>query len=163
MARLPTRCLLLLLLVALYGCGFRLAGSTPLPQEISRIYLVTSDIDRRQQAELLGRLRSTGADVSLEPAADRVTLSVRLKTLADRRVVTSASSGQTVDRVARELTYSLKDSDGKLLTESRTLSQQSDFRFDDDNLLSSTQEKDRVVEDLEQALFDQLIRQLQSI
>jgi outer membrane lipopolysaccharide assembly protein LptE/RlpB len=157
------RSLPILLLAALCGCGFRLAGTTPLPQELNRIYLVTSDFDRRQQEELLGRLRRAGADVSLEPAAERVKLSVRLRAVADQRVVTSAGSGESVERVTRNLDFSLRGSDDRLLVESRTLSQQSDVRFDEDNLLSSSEEKDIVVENLEKSLYDQLIRQLQSI
>jgi LPS-assembly lipoprotein len=163
MPRPLTRGLLILLLAVLAGCGFRLAGTTPLPESVNRIYLVTDDIDRRQQDALLARLRRAGADVSLEPAADRVKLSVKLTTVADQNVVTSAGSGTTVERVTRKLDFSLRGSDGKPLVEARTLSQQSDVRFDDDNLLSSSKEKDLVVEDLEKALYDQLVRQLQSI
>lgn len=153
----------MLLIAALCGCGFRLAGSTPLPEGLNRIHLVTRDFDRRQQEDLLDRLRRAGADVSLEPAADRVKLSVRLSQLADKRVVTSASSGQTVNRVAIRLDYSLRDSDGNPKVENRTLTQQREVRFDDDNLLSAPEERDIVVEDLEKSLYEQLIRQLQSI
>jgi outer membrane lipopolysaccharide assembly protein LptE/RlpB len=35
--------------------------------------------------------------------------------------------------------------------------------LDDDNLLASTREKAQVLEDLQQALFEQLIRQLKRI
>jgi outer membrane lipopolysaccharide assembly protein LptE/RlpB len=42
----------------------------------------------------------------------------------------------------------------------RTLAQQRDVSLDDDNLLSSDREKEAVTRDLEDALFDQLIRQL---
>ena len=163
MTRQLSRSLLILLIAALCGCGFRLAGTAPLPDELNRIYLETSGFDRRQRDELLDRLRRAGADVSLEPAADRIKLDVRLTAMADQRVVTSASSGQNVERVARGLNYSLRDSGGKILAENRKLTQQRDVRFDDDNLLSASQEIDNVVEDLEKSLYEQLIRQLQSI
>ena len=163
MSRLLSSCLLWLLIALLAGCGFRLAGTTPLPADFRRIYLVTSDFDRRQQEELRARLQRAGADVSLEPAAGRVKLSVRLKSVADRRMATSAGSGKTVKRVTRQLDYSVRGADGQLLAPERTLTQQSDLRFDEDNLLSSSEEKDAVVKDLEKSLYEQLIRQLQSI
>ena len=163
MPRALSSCLPWLLIAALGGCGFQLAGTTPLPDELQRIYLVTSDFDPRQQEALRSRLQRAGADVSLEPAADRVKLSVTLRSVADQRVVTSAASGQTVKRVARQLDYSIRGADGQLLAPERRLTQQSDLRFDDDNLLSSSQERDAVVEDLEKSLYEQLIRQLQSI
>jgi outer membrane lipopolysaccharide assembly protein LptE/RlpB len=54
----------------------------------------------------------------------------------------------------------VKAADGKFLLEAQTLHQQKDVSLDDDNLLSSDREKETVTRDLEQALFDQLIRQL---
>jgi outer membrane lipopolysaccharide assembly protein LptE/RlpB len=151
------------LIAVLGGCGFRLAGTSSLPEDLNRIYLVTSEFDPQQQAELRGRLQRAGADVSLQPAADRVKLSVRLRSVPDQRVVTSAGNGQTVKRVVRQLDYSLRDANGQLLAPERKLTQQTDLRFDDDNLLSSSQERDAVVEELEKSLYEQLIRQLQSI
>ena len=163
MPRSLSRCLLWLLIAALGGCGFRLAVTAPLPTELSRIYLVTSGFDPHQQEALRARLQRAGADVGLQPAADRVKLSVRLSAVADQRVVTSAGNGQTVTRVVRQLDYSVRGSDGRLLAPERRLTQQSELRFDDDNLLSSSQARDAEVEDLEKSLFEQLIRQLQSI
>ncbi|MGD8841559.1 MAG: LPS assembly lipoprotein LptE [Gammaproteobacteria bacterium] len=151
------------MIAVLGGCGFRLAGTSSLPEDLNRIYLVTSEFDPQQQAELRGRLQRAGADVSLQPAADRVKLSVRLRSVPDQRVVTSAGNGQTVKRVVRQLDYSLRDANGQLLAPERKLTQQTDLRFDDDNLLSSSQERDAVVEELEKSLYEQLIRQLQSI
>lgn len=163
MPRALSRCIPWLLIAVLGGCGFRLAGTSSLPEDLNRIYLVTSEFDPQQQAELRGRLQRAGADVSLQPAADRVKLSVRLRSVPDQRVVTSAGNGQTVKRVVRQLDYSLRDANGQLLAPERKLTQQTDLRFDDDNLLSSSQERDAVVEELEKSLYEQLIRQLQSI
>lgn len=154
---------LLLLLVALYGCGFRLAGTAPLPESLDRIQLETTNFDNRQQNELLQRLRRAGADVSLEPGSDRTRLRVTLQALPDQRLITSASSGKSVNRLTRRLEYRLQDPDGIMLTEPGSLTLENEYTLDDDNLLSASDEKQSVVEDLEKNLYEQLIRQLQRI
>jgi len=157
------RLALLLLAAAICGCGFRLAGTVPLPENLARIQLETRDFDNRQRDALLRRLRQAGADVALEPAADRVRLAVRLLAPRDRRLVTSASSGKTVDRLSRGLEYSLRGSDGQILDGPRQLSVERDLTLDDDNLLSSSDERQSVIEELEATLYDRLVRQLQSL
>lgn len=159
-----TRCLIVLLLgLALSSCGFRLAGTSALPPALSRIHLVTIDFNQQQRDALSRRLQQAGAEMVAEPAGDAVELRVILRVLPDRRVVTSASDGKAVQRLVRGLDYSLKDGDGNLLVPTRTLEQQKDALFDQDNLLSAEQERRNVVKDLESALFNQLMRQLERI
>jgi len=154
---------LLLLAAAAYGCGFRLAGTGSLPENLARMQLETSDFDNAQRDALLRRLQQAGADVSAEAAADRATLKVRLLSPADRRLVTSASSGKTVDRLSRGLEYSLWGADGQLRDGPRKLILENDLTLDDDNLLSSTDERQSAIEELESRLYDRLVRQLQSL
>jgi LPS-assembly lipoprotein len=164
LAQPKTRCLIVLLLgLALSSCGFRLAGTSALPPALSRIHLVTIDFNEQQRDALSRRLQQAGAEVVAQPAVDAVELRVILRTLPDRRVVTSASDGKAVQRLARGLDYSLKDSDGNLLAPAKTLNQQRDFLFDQDNLLSADEERRNVLRDLESALFNQLMRQLERI
>jgi len=157
------RLIVLLLGLTLSGCGFRLAGTSALPPALSRIHLVTVDFNQQQRNALSRRLRQAGAEVLAQPAGDAVELRVILRILPDRRVVTSASDGKAVERLARGLDYSLKDSDGNLLAPARSLNQQKDIELDQDNLLSSDQERRNVEKDLESALFNQLMRQLERI
>jgi len=161
---LTTRLLITGLLgLALSGCGFKLAGTTNLPPELNQIYLVTSNFSEQQRDALSQRLTQAGSKVSRQSIAQAVRLSVSLKTLPDRRLVTSASNGKSVERLARSLNFSLKGADGNLLAPAKTLTQQKDIVLDDDNLLSSDVERRSVIEDLEAALFNQLIFQLKRI
>ncbi|MDH3389441.1 MAG: hypothetical protein OEN02_16240 [Gammaproteobacteria bacterium] len=157
------RLLPLILVLALSGCGFRLAGTSSLPQQLSSIYLITSEFSERQRDALRERLGRAGARVTAQPAEGAVQLSVTLKVVPDRRLVSSASTGKSVDRLVRALSFVLKDADGNLLAPAKTLTQQRDFAIDDDNLLASTQQRGDVIEDLEKALYEQLIRQLERI
>ena len=160
---LTRRLALLLLGLALAGCGFKLAGTTSLPPELSRIHLVTSDFSKRQDKALRERLRLAGAEVIAQADEQAAQLRVRLRVLPDRRLVTSASDGTIIERVARGLEFSLMGADGKPLLPAKTLQREKDIVLSDDNLLSSNVERKNVVEELELALFDQLIFQLQRL
>ena len=155
--------IVLLLGLAITGCGFRLASTTSLPPELKQIYLMTSDFSDSQHNALRLQLERAGAQVESQPGSKAVRLSVSLKIVPDRRLINSASSGRIVERLTRSLTYSLKDAEGKLLAPATTLTQQKNIVLNDDNLLSSTVEKRSVIEDIEQALYNRLIRQLERI
>ena len=161
---IPRRLAVMLLLsAAVYGCGFRLAGTAQLPPDLARIYLETRDFDGRQRDALLRRLEWSGASVVIEPASGHARLSVRLLALPDQRLITSASSGKTVDRLIRGLEYSLWSTDGQLLDGPRRLSVEKDLTLDDDNLLASSDERQSAIETLEATLYDRLVIQLQSL
>jgi LPS-assembly lipoprotein len=149
--------------IGLAACGFRLAGTVNLPPELSSIHLLTSGFDARQQDALRQQLTRAGAELKNEDDPDAVKLVVSFKVLPDRRLVSSASDNKTVDRLSRSLDFSLRAADGEMLVPTRTLVQRNDIVLDDDNLLASTREKAQVLEDLQQALFEQLIRQLKRI
>ena len=154
-------CLLVLLVnFSLSACGFKLAGTAELPPQLATIYLVTSDFSDLQQNRLRRSLKNAGAQLVEQMEPQVVQLNVSLKVMPDRELATSASSGGTVKRISRSLSFNVKAADGKTLLEPQTLHQQKDAFLDDDNLLSSDREKESVTRDLEQALFDQLIRQL---
>ena len=160
---LTRRLALALFALALVSCGFRLAGTASLPPELSRIHLVTTNFNKRQDKALSERLRLAGAELVPEPDDQAVQLRVRLQTLPDRRLVTGASTGKIIERVTRGLEFSLKGADGKPLLPAKTLQRQKDIVLNDDNLLSSDVERKNVIEDIEAALFNQLIFQLQRL
>ena len=148
-------------MLALTACGFRLAGTAQLPESLSSIYLVTTDMTEPQRARLVKRLEQAGSQISDSAVGDASILAVRLKAPADRTLVTSASTGKRVRRLSRELDYRLTTSEGEVLIEANTLSQQQDLTINEDSLHASNQERDEAIEDLEQALYNQLIYRLQ--
>jgi LPS-assembly lipoprotein len=152
--------LTLSLLPGLSACGFRLAGTVDLPDQLSSIYLTDEGFDESQRQTLRRSLVQAGASLLAQPDAEAANLSVNLKRLPDRQMATGADTGANVKRITRQLDYSVKSAAGEIIVPMRTLTQQRDVSLDDDNLLSSDREKDAVARDLEKALFDQLIRQL---
>ena len=149
--------------VGLVACGFRLAGTSDLSAELSTIHLVTRNLSEQQQDELRGRLIRAGASVVDQSTADAVLLAVTFNIIPNRRLISAGSSGRIVERVARSLDFNLKSSTGEVIAPTKNLLQQRDIELDDDNLLASNRERKNVIKDLEQALFKQLINQLQRI
>jgi outer membrane lipopolysaccharide assembly protein LptE/RlpB len=149
--------------IGLVACGFRLAGTADLSEALSTIHLVTRNLSKQQQDEIRGRLTRAGATVVDQATADAVLLTVSFKVLPDRRLASGGSSGKIVDRVSRSLNFSLKSPEGEVVVPAKTLLQQRNIELDENNLLASDREKENVIKDLEQALFKQLINQLQRI
>jgi len=160
----PARFLLAFIaVIGLAACGFRLAGTADLPQNLTSMVLLASGMSEQQENTLRRQLTRAGAELKNPGDPDAVTLKVSLKVLPDRRLVTSASDGRSVERLTRSLNFSLSAANGEMLVPGRTLTQQNDTVLDDDNLLASNRERARDLEDLEQSLFEQLIRQLKRI
>lgn len=149
--------------VGLAACGFRLAGTADLPAELSTIHLVTKNFTEQQQDELRGRLTRAGASVVDQPTEDAVLLAVAFNIIPDRRLISAGSSGRFVVRIARSLDFVLKSPTGEVIVPPKTLRQQNDAELDEDSLLASNREKENVTKDLQEALFKQLINQLQRI
>ncbi|MDH3859343.1 MAG: hypothetical protein OEV07_15230, partial [Gammaproteobacteria bacterium] len=147
------------LTIGLAACGFRLAGTSNLPQNLSSMVLLASNLDRQQQDVLRRQLTRAGAELKNQDDLEAVRLKISLQAVADRRLVSSASDGKSVERLTRSLDFSLSSASGEVLVPTRTLTQQKNIVLDDDNLLASGRERASVLEDLEQALFEQLIRQ----
>ncbi len=152
--------LLLSFTLSLSACGFRLAGTADLPEQLSSIYLSDNGFNDSQRKALQRRLTRAGATLVEQADAGAVILNVNLKKLPDRQMASGASSGANVKRVTRQLDFSVKSAEGKTIVPNTTLTQQKDVSLNDDHLLSSDREKEAVARDLEKALFDQLIRQL---
>jgi len=158
------RLAIMLLSLSLFGCGFKLAGdTTSLPESLGSIYLVTNNFSDRQRVNLLNTFDNVGAEIVSQPGDGSVTLSVSINTVPDRILVVSANSGRTVVRIARQLGFNLKSASGEVLVEQKTLVQQRDIELNSDTLLSSKSEKASVAEDLEKALFNLMIHQLNRI
>jgi LPS-assembly lipoprotein len=161
---LITRAALLVLLgLCMSACGYRLAGTAELPPQMQSIYLLTSNFSAAQERELRRSLTAAGATLVEQADAGSVRLAVSMNALPDRQLVSSASSGATVNRISRSLDFNVKSAAGELLAAAQTLRQQKDIALDDDNLLASNRERENIVLELEQSLFQQLVRQLTRI
>ncbi len=153
----------LALLLSQSACGYRLAGTAELPPELRSIQLLTDGFSEAQRRSLGRSLSAAGATLVDDADAEATRLNVSLGAPEDQRLVTSGSSGAIVTRISRSLRFELKAADGTVIAPLQTIRQQRDVSLDDDNLLASGQERDNAVQQLEQELYQQLIRQLTRI
>lgn len=149
---------LLLSVLLLSACGFRLAGGGQLSPEMSPLQLDTRGFDADQLRDLQRRLRQAGAQLVEQSTAATHRLQLRLESPPDTRLVSGAGS-RSVQRVERRLAFRLwrpggDASDEKVLVQRRELS------ADDDDLPSTDEQRDAAVAELEQALYNLLINQL---
>ena len=167
----PVRISLIVLLcgLCLAACGFRLAGtseqlgSTELPAQLSSIYLATFNFNRVQRRALEQTLTRAGA-VLVDQADDLAArLTVTLNELPDQLLATSGSGGDVVKRISRSLDFNVKAADGTTIEPQRSLSRHRDVTLDENSLLAANREKKAVTRDLEQALYEELVRQLARI
>lgn len=167
----PVRLSLIVLLcgLCLSACGFRLAGTggTPgnaeLPAQLASIYLVTTNLSAVQRKALELSLSKAGAELIAQEDSATARLNVILNELPDQQLATGGSGGDVVKRISRGLDFDVKAADGNIIVARRSLRQQLDITLDDNSLLASNREKKTVTRELEQALYDQLVRQLSRI
>ncbi|MFT5218776.1 MAG: outer membrane lipopolysaccharide assembly protein LptE/RlpB [Planctomycetota bacterium] len=152
-----------LLTALLSGCGFKLAGTAELPLLVKQIYVQAEDLNSGQKSILVAQLKQAGAVVSTEKSSANATLSVAIKTLPDRRLVASANSAKTVNRISRRLDFNLQAPDGSQLISNRQINEQQDVELDSNNLLASSEAKADVVQNLERALITRMIGQLKRL
>ena len=155
--------LLLCLLASLQACGFQLRGFSSLPDHLNQIRLVAKNLTTTQQRNLNQQLERAGATLHRDDDGEPAILSVSLKSLAERKVVDSAGSDQTIVRLSRQLQFSLTEASGNRLVDNKTLVQTQNLELDDNNLLGVEGERQRTRENLDKALFNSLMIQLRRL
>lgn len=151
------------LLLSLQACGFQLRGYSALPDHLTNLRLVADKLSTTQQRDLKSRLERAGASLRYDDEQRPAVLSIGLETLPERKLADSAGSNQTILRLSRQLSYSLTDAEGERLVDNQRLLQRQDLELDDNNLLSSEGEKQRALDNLDDALFNSLMIQLRRL
>lgn len=142
------------LAVATAGCGFRLAGSQPLPALLSRPYLSLQDPYSDFSHEFERQLKSAGADLQPGRAAARVVIDVTRDSVEQRVLSVSARNIPTEYLLVYTVTVAVS-ADGRELMAPQTLSLSQDYTFAEQAVLAKEHESD--------ILRSQLARNLASI
>jgi len=164
----PVRLSLIALLcgLCLSACGFRLAGTggvsgaTELPPQLASIFLVTRNLNAVQRGALEQSLTRAGAELVEQEESATARLKVTLNELPDQQLVTGGSGGEVVKRISRSLDFDVKAADGQTILPQSSLRQQIDVTLDENALLAANRERKDVTRELEQDLYERLVRQL---
>src|SRR5271155_2694635 len=131
----------LALILALDGCGFRLAGSERLPAVLAKPYLSVKDPYTDFAREFERQLKSSGA--LLQPGRQDATATVEVtKDLVEQRTLSVSSRNIPTDyELTYTVTFDVKGPDAQLLAP-QTITLSKDYSFEENVLLAKEHEAD---------------------
>jgi LPS-assembly lipoprotein len=130
--------------VSLAGCGFRLAGSEPLPTLLARPYLVLKDPYTDFSREFEHQLKGAGAQLQPQRDGSTATVEVTRDQVEQRTLAVSASNIPTEYELTYTVTFVVQGlpGAGKPLLEPQTISLSKDYSFNEFAQLAKEHEAD---------------------
>jgi LPS-assembly lipoprotein len=146
----------------LSGCGFRLAGSDPLPGIMAHTYLSLKDPYTDFSREFEHRLKSAGA--VLQPTSELATARINVtKDLVEQRTLSvSATNIPTEYELTYTITFDVYSGDKELLAP-QTVSLSKDYSFGENVLLAKEHEEDILREQMARDLVSIAMHRLTSL
>ncbi len=123
------------------GCGFRLAGSEPLPPVMSKPYLVLQDSYTDFSRAFERRLLDSGASLQTSSVSASATIEVTRDEVQRRVLSVSARNIPTEYELTYSVTIGVRTAEKELLAP-QTLSLTRDYSFDENALLAKEHEED---------------------
>ena len=120
----------LLTLLLLSGCGFRLAGSDPLPGIMARPYLSLKDPYTDFSREFEHQLKSAGAALQASRESSTASVEVTRDQVEQRTLSVSASNIPTEYELTYTVTFVVQGPQKQLLAP-QTISISKDYSFDE--------------------------------
>jgi len=128
-------------MLALCACGFRLAGSEPLPPVLARPYLSVKDPYTDFAREFESQLKSSGALVQEIRQDSTATIEVTKDLVERRTLAVSARNIPTDYELIYTVTFAVHGTDTELLAP-QTISLSRDYSFQENELLAIEHEAD---------------------
>jgi LPS-assembly lipoprotein len=147
---------------ALSACGFRLAGSEPLPAVMARPYLSLKDPYTDYSREFEHQLKSSGATLQLTREGATATVDVSKDLVEQRTLAVSAQNIPTEYELTYTVTFSVHGGDKELLAP-QTISLSRDFSFDVTLQLAKEHEADILRQQMARDLVSITMRRLTSL
>jgi len=128
-------------MLALCACGFRLAGSEPLPAVLARPYLSVKDPYTDFAREFEHQLKSSGALMQAIRQDSTATIEVTKDLVEQRTLAVSARNIPTDYELIYTVTFAVHGTDKELLAP-QTISLSRDYSFQENELLAIEHEAD---------------------
>ena len=148
--------------VALSACGFRLAGSEPLPGVLARPYLSLKDPYTDFSREFEHQLKSAGATIQSVRANSTAYIDVSKDLVEQRTLSVSANNIPTEYELTYTVTFAVLGTDKPLLTP-QTISLSKDYSFQENVLLAKEHEADILRQQMARDLVAIAMRRLTSL
>jgi LPS-assembly lipoprotein len=149
-------------ILALSACGFRLAGSEPLPAVMARPYLSLKDPYTDFSREFEHQLKSSGATLQSTREGATATVEVSKDLVEQRTLAVSAQNIPTEYELTYTVTFSVHGGDKQLLAP-QTISLSRDFSFDVTLQLAKEHEADILRQQMARDLVAITMRRLTSL
>jgi LPS-assembly lipoprotein len=150
------------ILLAACACGFRLAGSDPLPKVLARPYLSLKDPYTDFSREFEHQLKTSGAALQNVRANSTASIEVTKDLLERRTLSVSATNIPTEYELTYTVTFSVMGTDKELLAP-QTLSLSKDYSFEENALLAKEHEADNLRQQMARDLVTIAMRRLTSL
>jgi LPS-assembly lipoprotein len=151
-----------MLCLAMCACGFRLAGSDPLPGVLARPYLSLKDPYTDFSREFERQLRGAGATMQTLRANSTAIIDVTQDRVEQRTLSVSATNIPTEYELTYTVTFTVHDADKELLAP-QTLSLAKDYSFEENALLAKEHEADILRQQMARDLVSIAMRRLTSL
>jgi LPS-assembly lipoprotein len=148
--------------LALTACGFRLAGSDPLPGVLARPYLSLKDPYTDFSREFEHQLKNAGAAPQAVRANATATIDVTKDLVVQRTLSVSAQNIPTEYELTYTVTFAVQGTDKELLAP-QTISLSKDYSFEENVLLAKEHEADILREQMARDLVAITMRRLTSL
>jgi LPS-assembly lipoprotein len=162
MRRRAYRSVIACVLAGLAACGFRLAGSDPLPGILARPYLAVKDPYTDFAREFERQLQSSGAAVQQIRAKSTAIIEVSRDTVEQRTLSVSARNIPTEYELVYTVTFTVRGPDKELLAP-QTINLSRDYSFQEDEMLAKEHEADILRRQMARDLVAIAMRRLTSL
>jgi LPS-assembly lipoprotein len=152
----------LMAVLALGGCGFRLAGSEPLPAVLARPYVSLKDSYTDFSREFERQLKSAGAEIEPVRTAASAEIDISRDTIEQRILSVSARNIPTEYLLVYTVTYNVS-AGGKELLAPQTVSLSQDYTFSEQAVLAKEHEADILRQQMARNLVAIVMRRLSSL
>jgi LPS-assembly lipoprotein len=157
-----SRYFVLMGICALSACGFRLAGSDPLPAVMARPYLSLKNPYTDYSREFEHQLKTSGATLQFSREGATATVDVTKDLVEQRTLAVSAKNIPTEYELTYTVTFSVHGG-GKQLLAPQTISLSRDFSFDETLQLAKEHEADILRQQMARDLVSITMRRLTSL
>jgi LPS-assembly lipoprotein len=152
----------LLGVLLLTACGFRLAGSDPLPAVMARPYLSLKDPYTDFSREFEHQLKSAGAELQPVRQGATATIEITNDLAVQRTVSVSATNIPTEYELTYTVTFAVHGVDKELLAP-QTISLSKDYSFEENLLLAKEHEADILRQQMARDLVSIAMHRLTSL
>ena len=146
-------------MLALCACGFRLAGSEPLPAILARPYLSVKDPYTDFAREFEHQLKASGALVQTLRQDSTATIEVTKDLFEQRTLAVSATNIPTDYEITYTVTFAVHGPDNEVLAP-QTISLSRDYSFEVNELLAKEHEADMLRAQMARDLVSIAMRRL---